>query len=72
MGCVSRGVVRRQQRGGFLEETDQLLAELLEIGAAGAQHLGRGGIVEQRQQQVLDRHELMALLPCFLEGQVQA
>ena len=31
-----------------------------------------GGIIQQRQQQVLDRDELMALLPSLDKGHVQA
>jgi hypothetical protein len=33
--------------------------------------LGRGRIVEQREQEMLDRHEFVTLLAGLLEGQVQ-
>jgi hypothetical protein len=43
----------------------QVLAQLVHVGAAGAQHFGRGGVVQQREEQVLDRDELVAFLPGF-------
>jgi hypothetical protein len=59
-------------RSVFSDEAAQALAQLVDVGGAGAQHLGSGGIVKQREQQVLDRDELMALLPRFDKGHVQA
>jgi hypothetical protein len=53
-------------------KSDQLLAQLIDVGGAGAQHLGGGGVVEQRQQQVLDGDELVPLLPRLDKGHVQA
>ncbi|MNC93750.1 hypothetical protein D3C83_104470 [compost metagenome] len=50
----------------------QVLAQLVHVGAAGAQHLGRGRVVEQREQQVLDGDELVPLLARFDERHVQA
>jgi hypothetical protein len=42
------------------------------FAAAGAQGLGGRRVVEQRQQQVLDGNELVALLPRLDKGHVQA
>jgi hypothetical protein len=50
----------------------RLLAQLFDVGGAGAQDLGGRGVVEQRQQQVLHGDELVALLPCLDKGHVQA
>ncbi len=50
----------------------QVLAQLVHVGAAGAQHFGGGGVVQQREEQVLDRDELVALLPRLDERHVQA
>ena len=50
----------------------QVLAQLVHVGAAGAQHLGRGRVVQQREQQVLDGDELVALLARLDERHVQA
>jgi hypothetical protein len=50
----------------------ELLAQVVHVGAAGAQHLGGRRIVEQREQEVLHGDELVALLPRLHEGHVQA
>ena len=55
-----------------LDEVGQRLAQVVDVGAAGAQHFGRAGIVQQGQQQVLHGDELVALLTRFHEGHVQA
>ncbi len=60
------------RRRVLLDEADQALAQVLEIGRAGAQHLGGRRVVEQRHQQVLDGDELVALLAGLDEGHVQA
>ena len=64
-------LVIRQQGRAFLDEVGQLAAQQVEIGTAGAQDLGRGGVVHQGEQQVLDRHELVTLLARLLEGHVE-
>jgi hypothetical protein len=46
------------------DEVGQFLAQVVDVGGAGPQHLGGRWVVEQRQQQVLDGDELVALLPC--------
>ena len=56
----------RQHRHGFGNDRTQVAAEFLQVRAAGAQHLDRGRVLEQREQQVLDRHEFMALLAGLL------
>jgi len=62
----------RQHRRVFGHELGQELAQFVDIGGAGAQHLRGRGIVEQRQQQVLHGDELVALLAGLHEGHVQA
>ena len=52
-------------------ETGEALAQFVDVGGACAQDFGRGGIVQQREQQMLDRDELMAFLPGFDKGHVQ-
>ena len=62
----------RPHRGVFLDEARQALAQLVDVGGAGPQHFGRRWVVEQRQQQVLDGDEFVALLPGLDKGHVQA
>ena len=50
----------------------QVLAQLVHVGAAGAQHFGRRRVVEQREQQVLDGDEFVALLARLDERHVEA
>jgi hypothetical protein len=50
----------------------QALAQLVHVGAAGPQDLRRRGVVEQGQQQVLDRDEFVALLARLDERHVKA
>ncbi len=47
----------------------ELATQHLEVGAHCAQDLGRRGVVEQGEKQMLDGHELMTLLPCLLVAQ---
>ena len=54
------------------DEVRQGLLEILDLGRAGLEHLGGRGVVAQREQQVLDRDELVPLLPRLDEGHVQA
>ena len=59
------------QRGRRIDELLQIMLELVEIGATGAQN-GRGSlIVKESQQQMLDRHELMTLRTGLLEGKIE-
>ncbi|MCY1361754.1 hypothetical protein D9M69_484320 [compost metagenome] len=59
-------------RGVVFDEVRQRLAQVVDVGRAGAKHLGRAGVVQQREQQVLDGNEFVSLLPCLDEGHVQA
>ena len=60
------------RRRVFLDEAEQALAQVVEVGRAGAQHLGGRRVVEQRHQQVLDGDEFVALLAGLDERHVQA
>lgn len=62
----------RYQRRVLFDEFGQVLAQLIQVGAAGAQHIGGRGVVEHGQQQVFNADELMAFLTCVHEGHVQA
>ena len=53
-------------------KSDQALAQVVDVRRAGAQHLGRRRVVEQRHQQVLDGDEFVALLAGLDERHVQA
>jgi hypothetical protein len=50
----------------------QLLAQLVHVGAAGAQDLRGGRVVQQREKEVFDGDELVALLTRLDERHVQA
>ena len=65
-------VIADRGRGVFLDVGSQALAQVIDIGRAGLEHLGRGRVVQQREQQMLDRDELVALLPRHDERHVQA
>src|SRR5690606_11177273 len=47
------------------------LAQVLDVDGASTQHLGGGRIVQQREQQMLYRNELMACLSCLDKRHVQ-
>ena len=64
--------VRRQDRGVVRDEVLQVLAQILDVARAGAQHFGGRRIVEQREQQVLDGDEFVSRLPGFYKRHVQA
>ena len=64
--------VRRQHRRIVGNEVLQALAQVFDVAGAGLQHLGRGRIIQQRQQQVLDGDELVTRLPGLDKGHVQA
>ena len=63
--------VRRQARRVLVDEVGQHAAQLVEVDAAGLQHLGCRRIVEHREQQVLDGDELVLLLPSFDKSHVE-
>ena len=55
-----------------LDEIGKRLAQIIHIGRTGAQHFSRTGVVQQSEQQVFHRDELVTLLPRFDKGHVQA
>ena len=56
----------------FLDESGQALAQVIDVGRAGLEHLGSRGVVQQREQQMLDGDELVTLLARLDECHVQA
>src|SRR5690606_7924529 len=56
----------RQHRHGLGDDRTQVVAQLAEVGLATAQYRARGRVFEQGEQQVLDGHELVALLARLL------
>lgn len=62
----------RDLRRVVLDEVGQALAQVIDIGRAGAQHLSRAGIVQQGKKQMLHGDEFMTLLPGLDERHVQA
>ena len=62
----------RHDRGIFANEITQVLTQIVDVGRTGAKHLRRRRVVQQGQQQVLDRNELVALLTRLDEGHVKA
>ena len=65
-------VVGRHQWRRLVDEFDQLAAQLADVGLAGLENFVNLGNVQQRQQQVLDRHEFMTSILGVLEGFVEA
>ena len=63
--------VRSEARRVLLDEVRQNATQLVEIDAAGLQDLGGRRVVEHREQQVLDRDELVLLLPGLDKGHVE-
>ena len=61
-----------EARGRLIDVLLELLAQLREIRAAGAQHLAHLGGVEYREQQVLDRQILVTRLARLVKGVVEA
>ena len=54
-----------------IDKFDQVTAQTANVGAAGFQHPNRIVVVEQRQQQMLYRHELVAFGPGATKGVVE-
>ena len=61
----------RKQRGVFLDKLDQVAVQAVQIRAAGLEHPERCRIIQQRQQQMLDRHKFMALFARLAEGVIE-
>ena len=60
-----------EARRGLVDELLQLPAQAVQVGAAGLEDLRDGGNVQDGQQQVLDRHVLVAVGAGLLEGLVE-
>ena len=65
-------VLAGDRRRVFVDEVVEVLAQDIRFGAAGAQCVGRRRIGDQREQEVFDGDELVALLARLDEGHVQA
>ncbi len=61
-----------EARGGLVDVLLDLLLELREVCAAGAQDLADFGRIEDREQQVLDRQIFVACLARLVKGVVEA
>ena len=61
----------RNLRRVVLDEMGQRLTQVINLRGTGAQDLSRTRVVQQSQQQMLDRDELMPLLTRLHEGHVQ-
>jgi hypothetical protein len=68
VNLVGAGDLRRV----VLDEVRQGLAQVVDVGRAGAQNLCGAGVIEQREQQVLNGDEFVPLLPGLNEGHMQA
>ena len=55
----------------LLDKLDQVAVQAVQIGAAGLEHLHGGRVIQQRQQQMLDRHKFMALFARLAEGVIE-
>ena len=64
-------VVFRNQGSGGVDKLHQVAAQGADIGAAGFQHTDGVVVVQQRQQQVFDSHELVPPAAGAPEGLVQ-
>ena len=65
-------VAQRHQRRRLIDEFDQLPTQLADVGITGLQNLVDPGNVEQREQEMLDRHEFVTTFARVLERFVQA
>jgi len=71
-GGLGVHVIGARHLGGVVfDEIGQRLAQVVDVGRAGAQHLRGAGVVKQGKQQVLHGDELVALLACFDKRHVQ-
>ena len=69
--CLAFLVAGGYQRSGGVDELLEVGAQLVHVAPDGAEHLDSRRVVQQRQKQMLDRHELMALTACVLERRVE-
>ncbi len=70
LGILVLDVGRNQGRCG-VQKFCKFLTQRVCACTTSAHHLSCLSIIEQSKQQVLDAHQLMALLPCVLVGKVQ-
>ena len=63
-------VIGAQHRGVVADEGLQVTFQLVQMGAARPQYLGGRRIVQQRQQQMLHGHELMAPISRLAESKI--
>src|SRR5690554_1692623 len=61
-----------QNRCVVINELAQLATQGVNIGSASAQHLGRRGVVQQRQQQVLYGYKFVSRGAGLYKGRMQA
>ena len=61
----------RQQRSLLVDALGELATKLRDVRFACLQYFVNLRDIQQREQQVLDRHELMTPLACPLEGLVK-
>jgi len=71
-GRLHVGLLGVDERRGLADEVAELAPQAIEAGAAGLQHVADARHVQQREQQVLDGDELVALRARLLEGGVEA
>ncbi len=64
-------VVLGNQRRGGIDELLQVSPQLVQIRTARLQNRRGGFVIQKRQQQVLNGHELMPLRPRLLEGEIE-
>ena len=64
-------VLPGHDRGMFSDEIRKEFAQLFDIGCASTQHIHRRGVIQHRQQQMLDSNEFVAFLPSIHERHVQ-
>ena len=71
-GRLGIHVIRsRNLRRVVLDEMGQGFAQIIDLRGARAQDLGCTGVIQQSQQQMLDRNELVPLLARLHKGHVQ-
>ncbi len=63
-------IVRTQHRSIVADEGLQIAFQLVQMGAARPQYLGRRRIVQQRQQQMLHGHKFMASISRLAESKI--
>ena len=71
-GRLCFSVIPSGQCGNVLIQVGpKLLLKLAKLGTTGAQDFGRRRIIDQRHEEMLNGHKLMALLACLSKRRVQ-